>query len=229
MTCGAGATPAWDVPGAWPGYGVPVAVSSVSQQSRFSDFLGGRDSSGVLPAGGAENTNVVGVPPDVGTWFPISGGTGCTDQYIFSSGISACAFDGETNFLVTSLPSCLITLCVASPDATVLAVRGAGLRGGVKFRLTVSSVSGMGLTTCEISVCCKKTLSRECGVSCFVYAMERGTERTTTGFAWGGAVDGCTNGVSVVGSVCMIVTNVVQEGWCRKGSLTFSVSWDDAT
>ena len=59
-------------------------------------------------------------------------------------------------------------LYVGTPDATVLAVRGAGLRGGVEFHLTVSSVSGMGFTTCEISVCCKKTLSRECGVS-FLY------------------------------------------------------------
>ena len=65
----------------------------------------------------------------------------------------------------------------------------------------------MGFTTFEISFCCKKTLSRECGVSCFVYAMERGTERTTTGFAGGGAVDG----VRVVGAVCMIGTNGVQE------------------
>ena len=64
MTRGAGATPAWDVPGAWPGSGVPEAVSSVSQQSRFSDFFGGRDSSGVLRAGGAEKTKAVGVPPD---------------------------------------------------------------------------------------------------------------------------------------------------------------------
>ena len=87
-------------------------------------------------------------------------------------------------------PSCLNTLGVASPDATVFAVRGAELRDGVEFRLTVSSVSGMGSATCEISGCCKKTLYSECGVSCFVYAMERGTERKTTGFAGGGAVDG---------------------------------------
>ena len=77
-----------------------------------------------------------------------------------------------------------------SPATTVLAVRGAELSGGVEFRLTVSSVSGMGFTTFEISGCCKKTLSRECGVSCFVYAMERGTERTTTEFGKGGVVDG---------------------------------------
>ena len=69
MTRGAGATPAGVVPGAWPGSVVPVASSSVSQQSRFSDFLGGRYTSGVLPAGGAENTKVVGVPPDFGTCF----------------------------------------------------------------------------------------------------------------------------------------------------------------
>ena len=81
-------------------------------------------------------------------------------------------------------------LGVGTPDATVLAVRGAELRVGVEFRLTVSSISEMGFATCEISGCCKKTLSRECGVSCFVYVMERGTERTTTGIAGGGAVDG---------------------------------------
>ena len=190
MTRGAGTTPARVVPVAWPGSVVPVASSVVSQQSRLSDFLGGRGSSEVLVAGGAENTKVeIGVPPGLGTCFSISGGTGCTGSYLFFSGISACAFDGEPKFLVTGLPSCLNTFCVASPDATVLAVRGAGLRGGVKSCLTVSSVSGMGFTTCEISICCKKALSRECGVSCFVYAMEWGTERTTTGFAVGGAVD----------------------------------------
>ena len=91
---------------------------------------------------------------------------------------------------MTDLHSCLNTLGVASPDAIVLAVRGAELRGGVEFRLTVSSCSGKGLATFEISSCGKKTLSRECGVSCFVDAMERGTERTTTGVAGGGAVDG---------------------------------------
>ena len=190
MTRGAVTTPAWDVPGAWPGSGVPVAVSSVSQQSRFSDLVGGRDSCGVLPAGGAENTKAVGVPPDLGTLFSMSGGTGCTGPYRLVSGISACAFDGGTKFLGTTFSFCLNTLGVASPDATVLAVRGAGLRGGVEFRLTVSSVSGMGFATWEIAVCSKKTLSRKCGVSCFVYAMERGTERTTTGVVGGGAVDG---------------------------------------
>ena len=173
MTRGAGATPAWDVPGAWPGSGVPVAVSSVSQQSRFSDFLGGRDSSGVLRAGGAENTKAVGVPPDVGTFFSISGGTGCTGPYRFFSGISACAFDGKPKFLVTGPHSCLNIFCVASPGVSVLAVRGAGLRGGVEFSLTVSGVSGVGFATLEITGCCKKTLSRKCGVSYFVYAMER--------------------------------------------------------
>ena len=79
---------------------------------------------------------------------------------------------------------------VGSPAASGFAVRGAELRGGVEFRLTFSSCSGVGLATFEISGCCKKTLSRECGVSCFVYAMERGTERTTTGFAVSGVVDG---------------------------------------
>ena len=104
MTRGAGATPAWDVPGAWPGSGVPEEVSSVSQQSRFSDFLGGRGSSKVLPASSAENTKAVGVPPGKGTFFSIGGGTGCTGPYSLFSGISACAFDGETKFLVTVLP-----------------------------------------------------------------------------------------------------------------------------
>ena len=67
-------------------------------------------------------------------------------------------------------------LYVGTPDATVLAVRGAELMGGVEFCLTVSSVSGMGFATFEVSGCCKKTLLRKCGVSCFVCAMERGTE-----------------------------------------------------
>ena len=79
---------------------------------------------------------------------------------------------------------------MASTGAMVLAIRGAGLRVGVKFRLPVSSFSGVGFATVEISGCCKKILSRDCGVSCFVYAMERGTERTTTWVARGGAVDG---------------------------------------
>ena len=91
---------------------------------------------------------------------------------------------------MTGLHSCPNTFGVASSDATVLAVRGAELRGGVEFCLTVSGCSGVGLAAFEISRCGKKTLSRECGMSCFVYAMERGTERTTTGFAGGGAVDG---------------------------------------
>ena len=144
MTRGAGATHACVVPGAWPGSGVLVASSSVSQQSRFSDFLGGRDSSGVLPAGGAENTKVVGVPPGLGTCFSISVGTGCTGSYLTFSGFSACAFDGETNFL-DSAPTtfCLGMLGVGTPDAKVLAVRLAELRGGVEFCITVSSVSGM--------------------------------------------------------------------------------------
>ena len=78
MTRGADATPAGDVPVAWLGSGFPMAVSSVSQQSRFSDFLGGRGSSGALPTGGAKKTKAVGVPPGAGTFFSISGGTGCT-------------------------------------------------------------------------------------------------------------------------------------------------------
>ena len=190
MTRGAGATPAWGVPGAWPGSGVPVAVSSVSQQSRFSDFLGGRDSSGVLRAGGAEKTNAVGVPPDKGTFFSIGGGTGCTVPYSLFSGISACAFDCETKILETPFPFCQIVLAVASPDAAGLAIRGSGLGVGVKYRLSVTSFSGVGVANCELPGCCEKILSRECGVSCFVYAMERGTERTTKGVAGGGAVDG---------------------------------------
>ena len=83
MTRGAGTTPAWAVPGAWPGARVPVASSSVSQQSLLGDFLGGRDSSDVLAAGGAENTKVIGVPPGVGTCFSIGGGTGCTCRASF--------------------------------------------------------------------------------------------------------------------------------------------------
>ena len=67
-----------------------------------------------------------------------------------------------------------------SHDATGFAIRGAELGGGVKFRLPVSNFSREGFDTVEISGCCEKTLSRECSVSCFVYAMERGTERTTT-------------------------------------------------
>ena len=188
MTRGAGTTPAWAVPGAWPGSVVPVASSSVSQQSLLSDFLGGRDPSDVLTAGGAENTKVVGVPTSWGTRFSINWSTGCTGPYLFFfSGISACVFDGETKFLMTSPTSCPNTFGVASPDVTVLAVRGAELRGGVEFCLTVSSVSGMGFTNFEIFGCCEKTLSSECGVSCFVYAMERGKKRTTTGFGGSGA------------------------------------------
>ena len=79
---------------------------------------------------------------------------------------------------------------MASPDISGLAIRGSGLGVGVKFRLSVASFSGVGVANCEVPGCCGKTLSRECGVSCFVYAMERGTERTTTGVAGGGAVDG---------------------------------------
>ena len=78
---------------------------------------------------------------------------------------------------------------MGSPAAPALAVRGAGMRGGVEFRLTVPSDLGMVFTVVEISGCFKKTLSSECGVSCFVYAMERGTEQTTTGVVRGGAVD----------------------------------------
>ena len=166
-----------------------MASSFVSQQSRFSDFLGGRDSSGVLCAGGAEKTKAVGVPPDKGAFFSIGGGAGCTGPYSFFSGISACAFDGETKILVTPFPFCQIVLAVASPDAAGL-TRGSGLGVGVKSRLSVASFSGVGFAHCELPGCCEKTLSRECGVSCFVYAMERGTERTTTGVARGGAVDG---------------------------------------
>ena len=65
---------------------------------------------------------------------------------------------------------------MGSPAASGIAVRGAGLRGVVEFRLTVSSGLGVGFTAVELSGCLKKTLSHECGVSCFVCAMERGTE-----------------------------------------------------
>ena len=89
----------------------------------------------------------------------------------------------------TAFPFCLNTTAVASPDVSGLAIRGYGLGVGVKFRLPVSSFSGVGFANFEISGCCEKALSRECGVSCFVYAMERGTERTTTEFVGSGAVD----------------------------------------
>ena len=124
MTRGAGETPAWAAPGAWPGSVVHVASSSVSQQSLLSDFLGGRDTSDVLTACGAENTKVVGVPTGWGTCFSINGSTGCTDPYLFFSEISACAFYGETKFLVTALPSCPNTSKLASPDTAGLAIRG---------------------------------------------------------------------------------------------------------
>ena len=91
---------------------------------------------------------------------------------------------------MTPFPFCQIGFVVASPDTVGLAIRGSGLGVGVKFRLPVTNFSGMGVANCEIPGCCEKTLSRECGVSCFVYAMERETERTTTGVARGGAVDG---------------------------------------
>ena len=105
------------------------------------------------------------------------------------SGIGACAFDGETKILVAPFPFCQIEFAVASPVAAGLAIRGSGLGVGVKFRLSVATFSGVGFAHFEISGCCKKTLSRECGVSCFVYAMERGTERTTTRVVRGGAVN----------------------------------------
>ena len=91
---------------------------------------------------------------------------------------------------MTAFHFCLNTLAVASPDVSDLAIRGSGLGVGVKFRLPVASFSGVGFVNFQISSCCGKTFYRECGVSCFVYAMERGTERTTTGVASGGAVDG---------------------------------------
>ena len=49
-------------------------------------------------------------------------------------------------------------LGVGSPAASALAVRGAGLRGGVKFRLTVSSDLGVGLAAVELSGCSKNAL-----------------------------------------------------------------------
>ena len=150
-------------------------------------FSGNRGSSGVLRAGGAEKTKAVGVPPDKGTFFAIGGGTGCTVPYSLFSGIGACAFDGETKILVTPFPFCQIGFVVASPDTVGLAIRGSGLGVGVKSRLPVAR---LGVANCEVPGCCEKTFSRECGVSCFVYAMERGTERTTTGVARGGAVNG---------------------------------------
>ena len=212
MTRGAGTTPAWVVPG--PG----LAPGSMWLRRLCPNNLAlvtswGRDSSELLAAGGAENTKAVGVPHDVGTFLSISGGTGCTGLYHFSSGISACAFDGVTKFLVSAPPPfCLGILGVVSPDAAFLAVRGGELRDGVKFRLPVSSSSWVGFDTFGISGCCEKTPSRECSVSCVVYAMERGTERTTTEVVGSSAVDELTNGVRVVGSVCLIGTSGVQEG-----------------
>ena len=149
---------------AWPGSGVPVAVSSVSQQSSFSDFLGGRGSCGVLPARGAENTKAVGVPPDAGTLFSMSGGTGCTGPYRFFSGISACAVDGETKFWVTAPPPPLLPQCIRFG----LSGRHGSCDPRVRVRLPVSGFSGVGFANCEVPGCCEKTLSRECGVSCFV-------------------------------------------------------------
>ena len=153
------------------------------QQSRFSDFRGGRDSSDILPDGGAEKTKVVGVPPGVSAFSPIGGGTGCTGPYFLFSGISARAIDGETIFLATTPPpSGLERLGVSFPASAVPAVRGLELRGGVEFGLPGSSDFVVGSTVVDVSVYFKKTLSRDCGVSCFVYAMEHGTERTTTRF-----------------------------------------------
>ena len=79
---------------------------------------------------------------------------------------------------------------MGSPAAMVIAVRGAELRSGVELLLTVSSDLGVGFTAVELSGCLKKTLFRECGVSCFVYAMERETEQTTSGFGGSGAANG---------------------------------------
>ena len=66
MTRGACTTSAWVVPRDWPGPGVPVASSVVSQHSKFSDFLVGPVPSEVLSEDGAENTKAVGVPPGIG-------------------------------------------------------------------------------------------------------------------------------------------------------------------
>ena len=79
---------------------------------------------------------------------------------------------------------------VVSSACGDLAVRSAELMGGVGFRLNIFKGFGVGFTVGGFSGCFEKTLSHECGVSCFVYAMERGTERTTTGFDGGSAVDG---------------------------------------
>ena len=82
MTRGAGTTLAWVVPGALPGSGIPLASSVVSQQSLFSNFRGGRHSSGVFLDGRAEKTKVVGVPPGIGALHQSGGGTGCTSPYL---------------------------------------------------------------------------------------------------------------------------------------------------
>ena len=108
----------------------------MSQQSLLSNFLGGRDSSEVITAGGAENTKVVGVPL---AWALVSRLVWVRVVRVRTSSFRELVRAHLTvrrNFLVTGLHSCLNTLGVASPDAAVLAVRGAELSSGVEFRLT---------------------------------------------------------------------------------------------
>ena len=133
----------------------------MSQQSRFSDFLGGRGYSEILHDGGAEKRNVFAVPPGVSAFFTIGGGTGCTGQYFLFSGISASAIDGETKFWATVPPCDPESLGVVSSACRDLAVSSAELRGGVEFRLTISNDFGVGFTAVEISGCPKKDFSSE--------------------------------------------------------------------
>ena len=85
MTRGADTTSAWVLSGAWPGSGVPVALSVVSQQSIFSDLHWVRGYDGVLTGGGAENTKAVRVPPGACLFSTICGGTGCSAPYFLFS------------------------------------------------------------------------------------------------------------------------------------------------
>ena len=64
----------------------PCGIVRCIQTIYFSDFLWGRDSSEVLPNGGAENTKAVGVHTGADVFSTISGGTGCTGPYFLFLG-----------------------------------------------------------------------------------------------------------------------------------------------
>ena len=127
MTGGAGTTSAWVVPGTWPGSGVNVVSSVVSQRSLFSDFLCVRDLSEVLPDGGTENTKAVVVPTGTDVFSTISGGTVVLARTSSFYGISACTIDGETIFLATVPHFDPEILGVVSSACWGLAVSGAVL------------------------------------------------------------------------------------------------------